>query len=347
MDLKTKIDEIMEGNLKQETVYSLDFGVNDLKNIYYLLWGVYPTVFDIECDWSDTNINLWHNSEKLNLLRYGGYIRKSEVEEDTKYFASFYVGDHFILGFHYDGIYILAEDTYDYSWITEYLKTTVQSEAPKIFMVVYGSDGFRKIPLKLRDSNFDPKTHYNDDFDIDKITTFINGETSGMVILHGIPGSGKTFYLRHLACTNTKVTFLFMDSNLLSQAGSASFISFLLDNKNCVILLEDCETILQERTSGNDLLKTLLNLSDGILGDGLNIKFICTFNADLSNIDKAVLRKGRLVYKYEFKELCAEKANALAKSLGKPEPNKDIAICEIYNTDDNNGEIPVRNKVGF
>ena len=32
-------------------------------------------------------------------------------------------------------------------------------------------------------------------------------------------------------------------------------------------------------------MSTILNLTDGLLGDGLKLKFICTFNTDINQID--------------------------------------------------------------
>ena len=97
-------------------------------------------------------------------------------------------------------------------------------------------------------------------------------------------------------------------------------------------------------------MSALLNLSDGILGDSLNLKFICTFNAQLRNIDDAVLRKGRLKLKYEFKALTPEKTQILAKKLGKEIPEgKSLPLCEIYNYGEDNGakETTTKRPIGF
>lgn len=59
-------------------------------------------------------------------------------------------------------------------------------------------------------------------------------------------------------------------------------------------------------------VSTLLNLADGLLSDCLNIQIVCSFNTDLSMVDKALMRKGRLIAKYEFKELEVEKAQNLS-----------------------------------
>ena len=93
-----------------------------------------------------------------------------------------------------------------------------------------------------------------------------------------------------------------------------------------------------------------MNLSDGILGDGLNIKFICTFNADINKLDEAILRKGRLKYKYEFKELTPEKTQELAKELGKSIPEgESLTVGDIYNWEEDNGGVQLnKNKhIGF
>ena len=114
-----------------------------------------------------------------------------------------------------------------------------------------------------------------------------------------------------------------MDKSTFEYISSDTLINFLFSNsvKDSVFVLEDCEILLSDRmNTGNHLLSTILNLSDGILGDGLNIKFICTFNADINKLDEAILRKGRLKYKYEFKELTPEKTQELAKELGKSIP---------------------------
>ena len=80
-------------------------------------------------------------------------------------------------------------------------------------------------------------------------------------------------------------------------------------------------------------LVNILNISDGLLSDELCIKFICTFNAPLKDIDEALLRKGRLAARYEFKDLTTDKVNQLIKeeSLDIPEQTHPMTLAEIYN----------------
>jgi hypothetical protein len=76
-------------------------------------------------------------------------------------------------------------------------------------------------------------------------------------------------------------------------------------------------------------------LSDGLLSDGFHIQIICTFNADLGRIDKALLRKGRLIASYAFEALTQEKAQVLASSLGQTDPvTEAMSLADIYNRED-------------
>ena len=169
---------------------------------------------------------------------------------------------------------------------------------------------------------FDISKQYNDDFvkEDAKIEKFINDEDrSGLIILHGEKGTGKTTYIRHLINTHPERKFVFVPSNLITLLGEPSFGSFLLSLHNHVIILEDCENAIRDRkaTGSSSAVSLLLNMTDGLLSDDLGIKFICTFNEDVKNIDPALMRKGRLVSKYEFKPLNASKANVILEELYK------------------------------
>lgn len=75
-----------------------------------------------------------------------------------------------------------------------------------------------------------------------------------------------------------------------------------------------------------------MNISDGLLSDFLNLQVICTFNHPLSMVDAALMRKGRLIAKYEFGKLSTGKAQALSKHLGFDTVIREpMTIAEIAN----------------
>jgi hypothetical protein len=75
---------------------------------------------------------------------------------------------------------------------------------------------------------------------------------------------------------------------------------------------------------------------------------ICSFNTDVSQIDKALLRKGRLIAMYEFNELKQQKANSLALSLGKEIIiNSDATLADIFNLEETGVQQEVSAKIGY
>jgi SpoVK/Ycf46/Vps4 family AAA+-type ATPase len=138
----------------------------------------------------------------------------------------------------------------------------------------------------------------------------------GLVILHGDPGTGKTTYIRYLIGL-LKKRKIFVSPNMTSFISTPDFIKSLQERTDSVLIIEDAESILMSREAGgNDAVSNLLNLCDGLLADCFNIQVICTFNTKLENIDSALLRKGRLIARYEFPKLTKERAEAIAQQLG-------------------------------
>jgi ATP-dependent 26S proteasome regulatory subunit len=122
-----------------------------------------------------------------------------------------------------------------------------------------------------------------------------------------------------------------------------------VDNPNSVLVIEDAENIIMQRQPGCDsAVSTLLNISDGLLSDFLNVQVICTFNSALSVVDEALLRKGRLIARYEFGRLSLEKAQRLSLHLGNTTViSRPMTIAEIANQHEAAATQPARGLIGF
>ena len=193
-------------------------------------------------------------------------------------------------------------------------------------------------------ADFDIKKLYNDSFitEAEKIDKFIETEEqSGLVILHGEKGTGKSSYIKYLINKHPEKKFVFVPSALIKLLGDPGFGSFLTSLSEHIIILEDCEGAIMDRKVGDSAaVSLLLNMTDGILADDLNIKFICTFNEDMKNIDSALVRKGRCISKYEFKALDAEKAKALLSERGvEAMIVKPMTLADIFHYEDDDYEI--------
>jgi ATP-dependent 26S proteasome regulatory subunit len=114
-------------------------------------------------------------------------------------------------------------------------------------------------------------------------------------------------------------------------------------------VIEDAENVIMERSGGsNGAILNLLNLCDGLLSDCLNIQVVCSFNTDISKIDQALMRKGRLIAKYEFKKLTRDKAQQLSDSLGFSNLiTKEMSVSEIYNQDQKEFSVNHSAPIGF
>ena len=163
-------------------------------------------------------------------------------------------------------------------------------------------------------------------------------------MFYGTPGTGKSTLIKHIISHTDDVNFVYFDSDLLLSIGNAALLNFALDHKNTVFIMEDCEKILVDRKNDNPIMNTLLNITDGILGDCMKVKIICTFNTNLEEVDKALLRKGRLKLKYEFKPLALEKAKVLIPSATQP-----MSLADIYYSDEENdfSKEPQKKTIGF
>ncbi len=192
---------------------------------------------------------------------------------------------------------------------------------------------------------------YNDDFaDIDAIiSASMTKSESGIVLLHGEPGTGKTTYIKHLICKFKDKEFIFIQNDFVRDLLKPSFISFLLQNKNSVLIIEDAEKVVVSRDNmaEDSIVSTILQLTDGLFSDFLNIKILCTFNTDIDRIDKALLRKGRMIAKYNFNPLSEEKTARLAKKLGHDSVRGSLTLADIFEYDKREFKNAVKKAVGF
>lgn len=200
----------------------------------------------------------------------------------------------------------------------------------------------------------DMQSNYNNDFiDFDKTvsTSLSELDRPGVVIMHGPPGTGKSTYIKHLISTVDR-NFIYVPKDMLPDFASPSFVGLLQDMKNYIIILEDAEDLIRSRNnSSNSFIDTLLNLSDGILGDVFKLKFIITFNADINTVDDALIRKGRMIARYEFGKLSPEKSEALIKKIHKKTEKikEPMALSDIlfYENKTNFSEKKNGSNIGF
>lgn len=221
----------------------------------------------------------------------------------------------------------------------------------EINLISKDSYGLELKSMEIKKTKLNLSLFYEDEFaEVNRVIQerLAKKDDKGIVLLHGLPGAGKTTYLRYLI-GRLKKKVLFLSPATAGDIMNPELMDLLIDNPNSILIIEDAENIIMDRkqNSGSSV-SNLLNISDGLLADFLNIQLICTFNSPLTTIDSALLRKGRLIARYEFGKLGVEKAQRLSDHLGFSKIiTEPMTIAEIANPHEKNEAVQKTEVIGF
>ena len=195
-----------------------------------------------------------------------------------------------------------------------------RKQKPQELSLVVQSGNYMELrDLEIKRTVLNLDLYYDDDLAVKHeliLSRLRKRNDKGLVLLHGLPGTGKTTYLRYLI-RSLKKRVIFLPVDLARNLSNPSMLEVLIENPNSVLVIEDAEhLLLDRRLTDGAAVSGLLNLTDGLLADCLNMQVICTFNSSLASIDSALLRKGRLIARHEFGRLPVAKAQRLSDHFG-------------------------------
>lgn len=234
--------------------------------------------------------------------------------------------------------------------IIEKYKKRERRDPLEINLIMQNKGSVELKAMEIKKTKLDLNLFYNEDFlEVDKLIQqrLKKKKDKGIVLLHGLPGTGKTTYLRYLI-GKLKKRVLFVSPSVADNIMNPEFVELLVDNPNSVLVIEDAENIIMDRKyNSRSSVSNLLNISDGLLADFLNVQLICTFNSPLTTVDNALLRKGRLIARYEFGKLGINKSQQLSNhfAMGKL-INEPMTIAEILNHEQPKQEVKTTT-IGF
>lgn len=161
-------------------------------------------------------------------------------------------------------------------------------------------------------------------------------ENSGKLILwHGEAGTGKTNAIKaliHEWKSWVEVSYI-IDPDMFF--GTTSYMMDTIadygdgdKNKFNLVIVEDSGDLITTHGNKNnsDGFAKLLNLTDGLVGQGLDIIFLITTNEPFDNLHPAVARPGRCLSHIEFSKFSPEDAS---EWLGQ-RVNREYSLAEMY-----------------
>ena len=169
-----------------------------------------------------------------------------------------------------------------------------------------------------------------------KLEEFITGGPENLRghlgILHGPAGSGKSTFIRAICkewAGKARVSYIVDTETFFTNPGY--LLNTILDERSGwhIIVCEDAEDFLtrdaKTRNNVGQAISRILNVGDGMLGQGLRVLILFTTNARRMELDDAITRKGRCFLDVELPRFGRDEALEWLLAHGRTQAEADLA----------------------
>ena len=170
---------------------------------------------------------------------------------------------------------------------------------------------------------------------------FEPGKGGSLLLWHGVPGTGKSHALGALAHAWGSWCATHYVADPEDLLGDPDYLLTVTlepvkpPREWKLIILEDTSELLTADASARTghALSRLLNVTDGMLGQGTNTLFLITTNEPFGSFHEAVARPGRCASQVEFLAMSAAQGTEWLRSHGAPEQpplTGPAALADLY-----------------